>query len=293
MTRVLTARPLGSVVIPAHNESAVIGRCLDALFDGVPPGALDVVVVCNGCSDDTAAVARASGHPLRVVELGESSKPAALRAGDLAALSFPRLYVDADVTLAGASALAVIDRLRRGTIAARPPLRYDSSRSSLAVRSYYRARSRMPAVLNSLWGAGVCGLSEAGRRRFDVFPDAVADDLWLDHQFHPDEVEIVDCEPVVVVVPRRSRDLIHMLRRIYRGKAENRGNTGAAERERATRSSVLDDLRRVAASGLIGTLDAATYAGFAAAARLVFVLATTGPAVAGTAWERDDSSRAA
>ena len=42
--------PLGSVVIPAHNESTAIRRCLDALFAGLAPGELDVVVVCNGTS---------------------------------------------------------------------------------------------------------------------------------------------------------------------------------------------------------------------------------------------------
>ena len=287
------ANALASVIIPAHDESMVLKRCLDALFDGVPPGRLDVVVVCNGCTDDTAAIARSFGPAVRVIELVEPSKPTALRAGDLAAVAFPRLYVDADVTLSGASALAVIDRLNRGAVAARPRVRYDSSRSSRAVRRYYRARSRLPGVLNSLWGAGVCGLSASGRARFDAFPDTVADDLWLDQQFSPDEVEIVDCAPVVVVVPRRARDLVHMLRRIYRGKAEHRPNPGAAERERTIRSSVIGDLRRLAASSLTGTVDATVYAAFAVAARLAVAMASNGPALTATAWERDDSSRSA
>ena len=42
-----------SVVIPAHNEETVIGRCLAALFAGAGEGELDVVVVCNGCRDGT------------------------------------------------------------------------------------------------------------------------------------------------------------------------------------------------------------------------------------------------
>src|SRR5262245_50140774 len=33
-----------SVVIPAHDEEAVLGRCLDALLGGAAPGELDVVV---------------------------------------------------------------------------------------------------------------------------------------------------------------------------------------------------------------------------------------------------------
>jgi glycosyltransferase involved in cell wall biosynthesis len=277
--------PLGSVIIPAHDESASIRRCLDALFAGVTPAELDVIVVCNGCADDTAALARSSGHPIRVIELEAASKPAALRAGDGAALALPRIYLDADVVLPGSSARAVLERLRAGAVAARPPIRYDSSASSGPVRSYYRARSRVPALLESLWGAGVYGLSEAGRNRFGAFPDIVADDLWVDRQFAPGEIEIVNCTPVVVAVPRRARDLLRILRRTYRGKAETVG-VDPHERSRTTTTSTLRQLRRLAVAGPSAALDAATYAAFAVGARLALVA----PPV-GAGWERDDSSR--
>ena len=284
--------PLASVVIPAHNEGGVISRCLDELLTGIEPGALDVVVVCNGCEDDTAARARSFRHDIRVLELGQASKAAALRAGDVAALTFPRLYLDADVVLPGASALAVIERLNAGAVAARPPAAYDSSRSSPLVRSYYRARARMPAVLSSLWGAGVYGLSATGRSRFDEFPMLTADDLWIDRQFAPEEVQIVDCTPVVVAVPRRARDLVHTLRRTYRGKVENRPEHGVDERARGITSSALGDLRRIAASGPASAIDAAVYAGFAIGGRLRLALSHRVGASHAAGWERDDSSRA-
>ena len=47
-----------SFVIPAHNEEAVIGRCLTALLAGARRDELDIIVVCNGCTDRTAEVAR-------------------------------------------------------------------------------------------------------------------------------------------------------------------------------------------------------------------------------------------
>jgi glycosyltransferase involved in cell wall biosynthesis len=281
------------VVIPAHNEAAVIRRCLDALFSGFGPGELDVVVVCNGCTDDTATLARSSGHPVRVIELAASSKPAALRTGDAEARGFPRLYLDADVLLPGSSARRVLERLRYGAVAARPPIRYDSSRSSAPVRSYYRARSQVPAVMESLWGAGVCGLSEAGRRRFGAFPEVVADDLWLDQQFDRDEVEIVDCSPVVVAVPRRTRDLVRVLRRTYRGKAEIRSGSNVRNRARDTTASAVRDVIRLVAAGPSAALDAATYAAFAAGARVALALTPDGDLpVSGPRWERDGSSRA-
>jgi glycosyltransferase involved in cell wall biosynthesis len=285
---------LGSVVIPAHDEAAVIGRCLDALFTGFLEGELDVVVVCNGCGDQTAAVARSSGHPVRVLELESASKPAALRVGDAAASAFPRLYVDADVILPGSAARRVLHRLRAGAVAARPPIRYDSEAASAPVRSYYRARSRVPAVLGSLWGAGVYGLSSAGRRRFGAFPDLVADDLWVDGHFDSAEVEIVDCTPVVVAAPRRSRDLVRVLRRVYVGKAERASAPDPGARAPETIASTLRDLARLLAAGPVAALDAATYAVFAAGARLALALPHRSDApLSEERWERDDSSRVA
>ena len=261
-------QPLGSIIIPAHDEAAGIRRCLDALFAGIAPDELDVVVVSNGCADDTAELARSSGHPVRVIELEAASKPAALRAGDEAALALPRIYLDADVVLPGASARAVLERLRAGAIAARPPIRYDSSGSTAPVRSYYRARSRVPALLESLWGAGVYGLSEAGRSRFGAFPDVVADDLWVDRQFAPGEIEIVDCAPVVVAVPRRARDLVPRAAHARTAARPRRPESIRTSARTTTTASTLKQLRRLTASGSSAAHDAATYAAFAAGARL-------------------------
>jgi len=286
----LEGRPLGSVIIPAHNEARVILRCLDALSAGFAPGEVEVIVVCNGCDDDTAALARSAGHDVGVIELAAASKSAALRAGDARATTLPRLYLDADIVLSGTAARAVLKRLAAGSPAARPPLRYDTSRSSALVRSYFRARSRMPAVLGSLWGAGVYGLSSAGRARFDTFPDLGADDLWLDRQFDPAEIEIVDCAPVTVTAPQRGRDLLHTLRRTYRGKDETGGASWSDRRARLITVRAIRDLLSQFASGPQSIADALVYAGFAIAGRIRVTLIRIKGAGAAV-WERDDSSR--
>ena len=289
----IAREPLGSVVIPAYNEAAMIQRTLDALFTGIEPGELDVVVVPNGCADDTARITRATGHPVRVRELPRASKPAALRCGDAEASVFPRLYLDADVLLPGSAARLVLERLRFGALAARPPVRYEVSGASAAVRSYYRARSQVPAVLGSLWGAGVYGLSATGRSRFGPFPDVVADDLWVDRLFSNEEVEIVESAPAVVSVPRRSRDLVRVLARAYRGKRERAVAPDLRDRAPQTVISTVRDLRRVGFVGPAAAIDAATYAAFAAGARLALALPQWDRPLAGERWERDESSRAA
>jgi len=284
-------QPLGSVVVPAHNEVGVIRRCLDALFDGATSDQLDVIVVCNGCRDATADVARSSGYPVRVIELAVASKAAALRAGDAAARAFPRLYLDADVVLPGASARQILEHLATGTVAARPPIQYEVDRASTLVRRYYRARSQMPAVLHSLWGAGVYGLSAEGRSRFDVFPDLGADDLWIDGQFEPAEIDIVACDPVSVIVPGRSRDLVRTLRRTYRGKEETRAGAGCARRYRATTRRALGDLARLCLRSPRSNFDAAIYVSFAIGARILLAMAEIGSAPRASVWERDETSR--
>jgi hypothetical protein len=276
--------PLGSVVIPAHNEQAVIVPGLDALFEGFADGELDVVVVCNGCTDGTAELARSSGHQLTVVELQTASKPAALREGDRRATVFPRIYLDADVSMPGSSARAVLERLRgAGAQAARPPLVYDSTGASAVVRSYYRARSRLPTVMTALWGAGVYGLSAAGRGRFAAFPDLQADDFFVDQQFGVGDLEIVPCAPVVVRTPQRALHLRAVLRRTYRGKSAARESTSAERPD--TMSSSFRDLVRSAGSSPRAAADAIVYAVFSVWGRL-------GRRPAGNhRWERDDSSR--
>jgi hypothetical protein len=89
--------PIVSVVIPAHNESAVLAATLERLLAGTVPGEFDVIVVPNACTDATAAIARAAG--VTVIETPVPGKVPALRLGDEACQVFPRIYLDADVLL--------------------------------------------------------------------------------------------------------------------------------------------------------------------------------------------------
>src|SRR5579859_6787834 len=87
---------MATLIIPAHNEARVIGRLLGQLVSAAEPGELDIIVVPNGCTDDTAEIAASFGPPVRVLPIPVASKHEALRAGDRAAWDFPRMYVDAD-----------------------------------------------------------------------------------------------------------------------------------------------------------------------------------------------------
>jgi glycosyltransferase involved in cell wall biosynthesis len=272
-------------VIPAHNEAAVIGRCLDALAAGVGPGELEVVVVCNGCTDATASVARRSGHPVTVLELEAPSRIEALRAGEQAATALPRLFLDADVVLSGGAAKALLTRLAEpSVVAARPPIRYDASASSWLVQRFYAARAQLPNVMRSLWGAGVYGLSTAGRSRFTDFPAVVADDLFVDRLFATAEIEVLPTEPVTISCPRTARGLLRVLKRTYRGNA---ALTGVGGQPRPGTRGTMRDLARLATRGLPSLRDAIVYGSFVTIGRIV---ARFGSSRVGM-WERDETSR--
>src|SRR4029453_18220962 len=134
----MTARM--SVVIPAHDEEAVIGRLLDGLVGDAHSDELEIVVVANGCTDATVEVARSYGGPVSVVEVEQASKIAALEAGDQEAVTFPRAYVDADVVIDVPTLLALADALDRpsGPLVASPRLDVDAASASWPVRAHYR-----------------------------------------------------------------------------------------------------------------------------------------------------------
>lgn len=216
-----------SVVIAAHNEAAVIERTLRTLLAGAPAGSLDVTVVANGCTDQTAQVA-AAVPGVRVVELAAASKPAALNAGDRVANGFPRVYLDADIPITAADLGRVVAALDT-CLAAVPARRLDLTGRPLAVRCYYAIHARLPVFATGLFGRGVIALSEAGRARFGEFPDVVADDLFLDAQFTPSEKRVVTEVSSVVATPRRTRDLVRRLARVRAGNAALRARAGSAE----------------------------------------------------------------
>jgi glycosyltransferase involved in cell wall biosynthesis len=200
-----------SIVIPAHNEALVIGRLLDSLLADSTEGETDIVVVCNGCTDDTARIASERGPRVRVVEIPTPSKHTALRTGDEHARGFPRLYVDADVVIAGADVRALtepLDDTASGILATAPERRIPLADCAWRVRAYYQVWQQLPAVREGLFGRGVIAVSKAGHARIAALPPLMADDLAASLAFAPGERLVVGAAGVVVHPPRTWPDLI-------------------------------------------------------------------------------------
>lgn len=216
-----TAR-VTSIVIPAHNEGRVIGRLLDALLADTSVPGPDIVVVCNGCTDDTARVAAGRGDRVRVVEIPTPSKHQALRVGDEHARGFPRLYVDADVVVGAADVRALVGALERNPelLAAAPGRDIPLAGCAWPVRAYYRVWQRLPAVREGLFGRGVIAVTEPGHERLAALPPLMADDLAASLAFGPGERRVVEAARVVVRPPRTWSDLIRRRVRAATSSAE-------------------------------------------------------------------------
>jgi glycosyltransferase involved in cell wall biosynthesis len=210
-----------SVVIPAHNEAAVINRSLQALLAGANPDEIEVVVVSNGSTDDTANIARRFAPIVRVIETDVASKTNALNLGDAAVQSFPRIYLDADVVITFDAARALARRLANGDVHAVAPIpAIDVSGCAPQVRAYYAIRSKLPSAREGLGGSGVYALSAAGRARFGKFPDITADDAYVRLHFSPTERATMPSVVSRVYAPRTLGSLIAIRTRIYHGIAE-------------------------------------------------------------------------
>lgn len=209
---------LASIVIPAHDETRVIQRLLSALCKGAAPNEFQTIVVCNGCTDDTADVCRSFGSGVLVVEISEPSKWLALRAGDEQATSFPRIYLDADVEMSTADARTLIAAFADPEVLAAAPTRLlDRTGVPLLVRWYYDIWERLPQVRDGLFGRGIIAVSEAGHRRVAALPQLMSDDLAMSEAFRPEERMIVDGTTVVVRLPRTMRDLLRRRVRVTTG----------------------------------------------------------------------------
>jgi len=279
-------RPSMTVVVPAHNEELGLRRLLPGLLSSARRGEIRVVVVCNGCTDGSAAEARKHGPDVEVVELSMPSKAAALETGGSMVREFPVAFVDADVFLNTESLRALAGLVTPGSFLAAAPHRLlVRDQVSLPARWYYDIWERLPQVRSGLFGRGVIVLSEAGYRRVSGMPRFISDDLAYSEAFDARE-RIIAHDSIVSVWPARTwRSLLTRRVRVVQGVQE----LGDAGRVAATSSTSPLDLLRIvrAAPPMVFRLPL-----FLLMTILVRVRVRLGPPAQGV-WMRDETSRTA
>ncbi|QRZ12389.1 glycosyltransferase [Paracoccus methylovorus] len=215
-----------TIILPAHDEAGYIDTCLHHVLAQDHVGSVQLILVANGCSDDTAARARshepgfaARGWRLQVEELTQGGKIGALNHGDAFAGPGVRLYLDADIRM-GPRLLAGIMRVLNV-----PEPRYAGGRlvvapsRSAVSRAYARFWQKLPFVAQGVTGAGLFAVNEAGRARWGSFPQIISDDTFTRLQFAESERFLVD-EPYEWPLVEGFSTLVRVRRRQDMGVAE-------------------------------------------------------------------------
>ncbi len=274
-------RPALGVMIPANNEAALIGDCLAAVaasrWDGPQ---VQVIVIANGCTDDTAEIAReqtdafaARGWTLMVIERAAGGKLAALNAGEAAVLASIRVYLDADV-------IVEPDLLRQlHAVLSRDQPCYSSGQvrmtaQSWVSRAYARIYCQVPFMAQGVPGCGIFAVNAAGRARWGTFPQIISDDTYVRLQFTPEERIGVPAGyrwPVVEGL----RNLIKVRRRQDRGVTEIADRFPELQKNEGKPVLPIADKLRMALRDPLGF---AVYSGVAVASKLTLSR--------GTGWDR-------
>ena len=218
---------LFTIIIPAYSEETCIGACLTAILeDDNLYHPLALVVVVNGSSDRTAAIARgftaqarARNIAFQVLETPRAGKARALDLGDSRVSGGARAFIDADVICAPgliAELAALLDvprpRFASGTII---PLAGESRIS----RWYARFWTIRPFVADDVCGCGLHAVNAAGRQRWGHFPEILSDDKYVKLHVTPDE-RVKSPLPYHWPVPQGLRNLIRVRSRWCRGNRE-------------------------------------------------------------------------
>lgn len=209
---------LATVLIPAWNEAAVIGRTLSGLQAGLARGRLRLIVIANACTDDTAAVARRAAPDALVLETPIAGKCQALNLGlSYAAPARPVVCLDADLDVTAAEVLALIAPLiDDSALAACGHMEVDAQGASPAVQAWVRAWMLNPYFTRGKFG-GLFALSPAGVARVFPLPALTGDDEWIRRAFQPHEVAFVTGCRFVARAPRSLASLVQTRCRSLRG----------------------------------------------------------------------------
>jgi glycosyltransferase involved in cell wall biosynthesis len=180
--------PARSVIVPAHNEEALLGESLAAIVDGLRARdvAFEVLVVENGSTDGTVAVADAAVARLpevAVTSLATADYGEALRAGILQAtgdvvVMFDVDYYDLDfydravaaLDAPGGPAIVVGSKRAPGTHDERPwPRRAVTAGFATLLRLGFGLSVSDTHGMKAMRRAAVVDLARACRSRADLF----------------------------------------------------------------------------------------------------------------------------
>ena len=211
-----------AVIIPAYNEEARIVGTLKSLFAGARPGEFAVTVVCNGCVDSTARLARAAFPGINVIELSQASKTAAINAGLRSTNAAKVILLDADIRISANACRSLIAALDRpGIEAAIGRMEINDRHCSRLVRAFYAVWAKHPYLGNGKFAAAFA-ISRKAIDRIGELPDVIADDTFIWRNMPEDAIAVVEGVSFTADAPLELLTLIRVRSRVHRGNLQLR-----------------------------------------------------------------------
>jgi Glycosyl transferase family 2 len=206
-----------SIIMPVYNEAKLLGTTIPNLLNGLADAA-ELIIICNGCSDDSAETARnLVGHRGRVIDIREKGKANAIRTAERTTTTFPRFFVDSDIMFKGSDFLSLIDALKQpGTLIVSPVAHFDTTECTWAARAISRIWVSLP------YGGkegihGVIGVSGECRKLWGELPDTMADDSYMSSQVPAEGRRIVHAVVLTSRAPRTFWTYVRVRSRWLRG----------------------------------------------------------------------------
>ena len=239
-------KPAYGIIVPLRNEAAMLPVTVPKLLAATAGAGARIVWVCNGCTDDSAAVIRRLAGPVaEVIELAQPGKTAALQAGDEAlGPLFPRLYLDADTWLNPGDPARLMQPLLSGAAdLVAPRLRFDTMKASALSARIGACWMSLPHARTAAF-SNAMGLSAAARALWDCWPDITGDDIFVSAKVPAHRKLIIPEAMATISMPKTFSGWVRMRARWLKGEAELARLGIVPPRPAGQRSSLLRQMAR-------------------------------------------------
>lgn len=213
---------MATIIIPAHNEAAVIRHCLDSIVHQTNVD--KIIVACNGCTDNTVEIINthyANIDKLVCLDIDKPSKTNAINEAEKYVHTYPVFYIDADTHLSNDAITNIISGMQTQQLElAAPTPMIDTSASSWLVKQYYKIWLQLPYIKAGVIATCSFVVSEQGRKRFHQFPDIINDDGYMRCQFKANEIGNIANSEITIKAPRDVYSLIKIKTRARLGNIQ-------------------------------------------------------------------------
>ena len=242
----MTDAPPITVIVPAYNEGSVITETLTPMAEAAQAGRIEVIVVPNNCSDDTAERARQACPAAQVIETPTPGKPNAINMGVERARGRALVFLDADLAV-GVEAIETLCApiLNDQADAACGRMRVNLDGARWVVRRFYAGWALNPYHDKGKFG-GMFALAAPLAAQIFPIPNLIADDEYISRRAPAERTAFVPEAEFTVYAPRELSDLIKIRTRSRRGTlqleqmdldTETRQTGGGALRQILTRAA--------------------------------------------------------